>query len=101
MLSPEHFLSPDGRLAARLDGWESRPQQIDMSRIVSEAIAARQHAIVEAGTGVGKSLAYLIPAVLAATDDQMPEISESAEDDGKSIPGKHGARIFLNLGGIV
>ena len=84
MLSPEHFLSPDGRLAARLDGWESRPQQIDMSRIVSEAIAARQHAIVEAGTGVGKSLAYLIPAVLAATEDQMPEISESAEDDGKS-----------------
>ena len=96
MLSPEHFLSPDGRLAARLDGWESRPQQIDMSRIVSEAIAARQHAIVEAGTGVGKSLAYLIPAVLAATDDQMPEISESAEDDGKSTEKSGKRRIVIS-----
>ncbi len=73
MESPEEFLAPDGRLAARVAGWESRPQQLEMAAVVAEAIRGRRHAIVEAGTGVGKSLAYLIPAVLAATEDQVTE----------------------------
>ena len=42
-----------------------------MASLVSAAIAERRHVIVEAGTGVGKSLAYLVPAVLAATADQQ------------------------------
>ena len=71
MHTPEEFLAPDGRLAALVAGWESRPQQLDMAAVVAEAIRSRRHAIVEAGTGVGKSLAYLIPAVLAATDYQV------------------------------
>ncbi|MEO1993278.1 MAG: helicase C-terminal domain-containing protein [Pirellulales bacterium] len=96
MLSPEHFLSPDGRLAARLDDWESRPQQIDMSRLVSEAIAARQHAILEAGTGVGKSLAYLIPAVLAVTEDQAAEISGSTESEIESTENSSRRRIVIS-----
>ena len=70
MTTPDDFLAPGGRLAARLPGWESRPQQLAMARLVAEAIAGRRHAVVEAGTGVGKSLAYLVPAVLAATADQ-------------------------------
>ena len=70
MTTPADLLAPDGRLAARLAGWESRPQQLDMADCVAAAIAARKHAVVEAGTGVGKSLAYLVPAVLAATADQ-------------------------------
>jgi ATP-dependent DNA helicase DinG len=84
MLSPEEFLAPGGRLAARLAGWESRPQQVEMASLVSAAIAERRHVIVEAGTGVGKSLAYLVPAVLAATADQQETaaIEEPAWDDG-------------------
>jgi len=70
MDDPRAFLAPDGRLAARIDGWESRPQQVAMAELVSRAMAEKRHAIVEAGTGTGKSLAYLIPAVLAATADQ-------------------------------
>ena len=70
MTHSDDFLKPDGRLSARLAGWESRPQQLEMANLVTAAIAARAHAIVEAGTGVGKSLAYLVPAVLAATADQ-------------------------------
>lgn len=66
----EELLAPGGRLAARLPGWESRPQQLEMANLVAEAIANRRHAIIEAGTGVGKSLAYLVPAILAATADQ-------------------------------
>jgi len=80
MTTPEDVLAPGGRLAARLAGWESRPQQIEMANLVAEAIAARKHAIVEAGTGVGKSLAYLVPAVLAATADQA-ELQAVAEPD--------------------
>ena len=70
MPTPEDLLGPEGRLAARLAGWESRPQQLEMARLVSEAIRLRRHAIIEAGTGTGKSLAYLVQAVLAATADQ-------------------------------
>ena len=70
MTTPADLLAPGGRLSARLAGWESRPQQLEMAALVAEAIAARRHAIVEAGTGTGKSLAYLVPAILAATADQ-------------------------------
>ena len=77
MLTPDHLLGPDGRLAARLAGWESRPQQLEMARLVAEAIRTRRHAVVEAGTGTGKSLAYLIPAVLAATADQVEPVPAS------------------------
>ncbi|NBW95921.1 MAG: helicase [Planctomycetia bacterium] len=84
MISPDDFLAPDGRLAARLAGWESRPEQLEMARLVAEAIAERRHAVIEAGTGVGKSLAYLVPAVLAATADQVEgaeATSRTPEDD--------------------
>ncbi|MFM8414092.1 MAG: ATP-dependent DNA helicase [Planctomycetota bacterium] len=74
MESPDDFLGPGGRLAARLAGWESRPQQLEMARLVAEAIRTRRHAVVEAGTGTGKSLAYLVPAVLAATADQVEPV---------------------------
>jgi ATP-dependent DNA helicase DinG len=70
MTTPADLLAPGGRLSARLAGWEARPQQLEMAALVARAIAERRHAIVEAGTGVGKSLAYLVPAILAATGDQ-------------------------------
>jgi ATP-dependent DNA helicase DinG len=76
MPTPADFLGTDGRFAARLPGWESRPQQMQMAEAVARAIQERRHAVIEAGTGVGKSLAYLVPAVLAATADQ-----ESPSDD--------------------
>jgi ATP-dependent DNA helicase DinG len=90
MTTPEEFLAPGGRLAARLAGWESRPQQIEMANLVAEAIATRRHAIVEAGTGVGKSLAYLVPAVLAATADQEeaspPGPEADWDDEAAAVP---------------
>jgi ATP-dependent DNA helicase DinG len=82
MESPNDFLGPSGRLAARLAGWESRPQQLEMARLVAEAIRTRRHAIVEAGTGTGKSLAYLVPAVLAATADQVEPVRAGGSGPG-------------------
>lgn len=47
------------------DGGEHRPGQIEMARAVAQSIALGRHLVVQAGTGTGKSLAYLIPAVLS------------------------------------
>ncbi len=55
-----------GALATRLPGYEHRPQQVQMARAVADAFNNSQHALIEAGTGTGKSIAYLIPAALWA-----------------------------------
>ena len=67
-LAPQDILGPDGLIARRLPHYERRSQQLEMADGVAAALADAQHLIVEAGTGVGKSFAYLVPAILFATD---------------------------------
>ncbi|UFS72394.1 DEAD/DEAH box helicase family protein [Geomonas sp. RF6] len=62
----ERFYAPDGVLAQNLPGYEQRPEQVRMALALSEAFNDDKVAIVEAGTGTGKSLAYLLPAALWA-----------------------------------
>jgi ATP-dependent DNA helicase DinG len=69
-MNPNAILGPDGSIARRLPAYESRPQQLAMADAVAWAIAAPRHSMIEAGTGVGKSFAYLVPAILAATADK-------------------------------
>ena len=58
------ILAPGGAVARRLgERYESRPQQMEMALGVGEALAQGHHLLVEAGTGVGKSFAYLLPAI--------------------------------------
>ena len=66
-MSIASILGPDGVIARQLPRYEPRSQQLDMADAVSEAIAERRHLMVEAGTGVGKSFAYLVPAIQATT----------------------------------
>jgi ATP-dependent DNA helicase DinG len=66
-MTPHEILGPDGAVARRMPEFESRPQQLAMADAVADAVARRGHLMVEAGTGVGKSFAYLVPAILAAT----------------------------------
>jgi len=68
VLTPSAMLAPDGLLSRFLEGYESRPQQVEMARVVEEALAAGEHAVVEAPTGVGKSFAYLLPAAIHARE---------------------------------
>ncbi len=68
LLTADEILGPEGRIAGRLERYEERPQQLEMARAVAESIASENHLIVEAGTGVGKSFAYLTPAILWATE---------------------------------
>jgi len=69
----ESIFSLDGKLAANAD-FEHRPQQGEMARAVGEALASRTHLLVEAPTGVGKSLAYLVPAILYAVEHKRKAI---------------------------
>lgn len=62
----EEIFGEGGALEKSLSGFESRPEQVEMAKAVGEAIETCEHLVVEAGTGVGKSLAYLIPSVLHA-----------------------------------
>ncbi len=52
-------------IAALPDGGEERPGQLRMAEEVAAAIAGGHHLLVQAGTGTGKSLAYLVPVLLA------------------------------------
>ena len=57
---------PEGLIAQAHPEYEYRPGQVDMARAVMRAFEEKRHLIVEAGTGTGKTLAYLVPAVAAA-----------------------------------
>lgn len=64
-----HMLSDAGPIAKALgDSYEARPEQQRMASAVAEAMQSKAHLLVEAGTGVGKSFAYLVPAALRALE---------------------------------
>jgi Rad3-related DNA helicase/REP element-mobilizing transposase RayT len=59
-----NILGPDGAIARRLgDRYEHRPEQLEMASAIEGAFRDSKHLLVEAGTGVGKSFAYLLPAI--------------------------------------
>ncbi|MEM9368651.1 MAG: helicase C-terminal domain-containing protein [Planctomycetota bacterium] len=85
-LDVDGILGDGGAISRRLDGYEARPQQLQMARRVADSLRKTSHLIVEAGTGTGKSFAYLAPAILHATSDQVdaPEsavVSDETLDD--------------------
>jgi ATP-dependent DNA helicase DinG len=59
-------LEHGGPFSRYFDSYEYRPEQVEMLRAVANALSFGQHLLVEAGTGVGKSFAYLVPAALFA-----------------------------------
>src|SRR5437016_677186 len=96
MLAATDILGTQGRIAARLEGrYEERPEQLAMADGVSRAIRNGHHLVVEAGTGVGKSFAYLVPAILAATGELpidkkaiplRPRSSDEEKDEKPPLP---------------
>jgi len=59
----KEVLGSGGLIARHLKGYEHRPQQLKMAEAVHKAFMDSVHLVVEAGTGVGKSFAYLVPAI--------------------------------------
>ena len=63
------LLDESGLFSQKMSGFEYRPQQVEMLRQVSQAFNASEHLLIEAGTGTGKSIAYLLPAIYWAVQN--------------------------------
>lgn len=71
----ESVFAADGPLAAAFEAYEERPEQLEMAQAVERTFTAGGALVVEAGTGTGKSLAYLVPALRAARAGRRVVIS--------------------------
>jgi len=71
----EELLGPDGPLARLLPGYEFRQEQLDLATAVEEGMKTGRACLTEAGTGVGKTIAYLLPALRAAAEGKRTLIS--------------------------
>ena len=63
MIALDDVFAPGGPIERTLEGFEARPGQVQMAQLIERGFLEGMHTIVEAGTGVGKSLAYLVPAL--------------------------------------
>lgn len=82
-MNPQDILGNGGRIAQRLENYEERQQQLQMADAVAKAIAEKKHLVVEAGTGVGKSFAYLVPAILSLQASQEKRDGRSQQTEQK------------------
>src|SRR5581483_453438 len=76
------------KVTAHLVSGEQRLEQQEMCRAVAEAMATGTHLAVQAGTGTGKSLAYLVPAVLSGKKVVVATATKALQDQlaGKDLP---------------
>ncbi len=58
-------LGPEGIIGEAIDDFEPRQSQLEMARLISQAIVEGKTYLIEASTGIGKSYAYLVPAFLS------------------------------------
>ncbi len=83
------IFGPGGMLEKCMpQGYEHRPSQLEMAKLLEKAFASQQHAIVEAGTGTGKTLAYLIPAIRSGRRIVISTATKSLQEQlfTKDIP---------------
>jgi ATP-dependent DNA helicase DinG len=90
-LDMQQIFGAHGLLAQALPNYEERPQQVEMSQHVWAAIHERQTLLVEAGTGTGKTLAYLIPAILSGLKVVVSTGTKNLQEQifSKDIPFLH------------
>jgi len=70
----------EGALARAAPGYSPRPQQLEMAQAVAEAIDARGSLVTEAGTGVGKTFAYLVPVLLSGRRTLVSTATKNLQD---------------------
>lgn len=82
------FFGPSGPLAAQMYGYEQRPSQVEMAAGVRQAVLEHKHALIEAPTGTGKSVAYLVPAILSGKTVVVSTANKSLQSQlfQKDIP---------------
>ena len=84
----KEFFSEKGDLSHNIDGYRVRQEQIDISILIDEAITHKKKLIVEAGTGIGKTFAYLVPAFLSGGKIIISTATKNLQDQlfTKDIP---------------
>jgi ATP-dependent DNA helicase DinG len=82
------LFAPGGALARELGAYELRQSQLDMAEAIKRAILAQRHALIEAPTGTGKSIAYLLPAILSGQTVVVSTANKSLQSQlfQKEIP---------------
>ncbi|SFM67520.1 ATP-dependent DNA helicase [Thermodesulforhabdus norvegica] len=75
-----NFFSPDGPLSQSLDRYEERPAQAQMAQVVFDTLKKGTLSIIEAGTGIGKTLAYLVPALILGKKIVVSTATKNLQD---------------------
>lgn len=96
-LVPSAILGPGGTFSAILPGWTPRPSQMALADAVRDALGAGRHLVVEAPTGVGKTLGYLVPAAIAGRRVIVSTHTKTLQDQliDKDLP-----RLAVALGAL-
>ena len=79
-MSARKLLGPGGPLSRALPGYEDREGQLDMADAVERALEGERMLICEAGTGTGKTLAYLVPAILSGRKVVVSTATKALEE---------------------
>lgn len=87
-MSLGRFFSADGPLAKAIPGYRQRPQQVEMAERIATAIEGNSALVAEAGTGTGKTFAYLVPALLSGGKVIISTGTKTLQDQlfGRDLP---------------
>ncbi|MDD5460207.1 MAG: ATP-dependent DNA helicase [Methylococcales bacterium] len=88
MTELESFFSANGALSTVIPGYQPRPAQLEMAEAIADAIEKTQHLIAEAGTGTGKTFAYLVPAIVSGKKAIISTGTKNLQDQlfNKDLP---------------
>lgn len=88
MRTLDEIFAPEGPLARVIPGFGTRPQQIEMAQAVLRAVEGREVLVAEAGTGTGKTFAYLVPALIAGGKVIVSTGTKTLQDQlyGRDLP---------------
>ncbi len=88
MTDTKHFFSHDGPLSTVISGYQPRAAQLEMADAIADAIASKQNLMAEAGTGTGKTFAYLAPAILSGKKTIISTGTKNLQDQlfNKDLP---------------
>ena len=88
MTDTKQFFSNKGALSTVISGYQAREAQMEMAEAIANAISKKQHLIAEAGTGTGKTFAYLVPAILSGKKTIISTGTKNLQDQlfNKDLP---------------
>jgi ATP-dependent DNA helicase DinG len=82
----QDVLGPDGLMAGSLPGFEFRRSQLEMALLIQESLRTKSPAIVEAGTGTGKTFGYLVPVILSGKKAVISTGTKNLQDQIYLMP---------------